>query len=224
MPLLRRRAAVPALRGRGGGAARLVAVALGMTFAAQAGGLVVAARPAASAEPGVYAIDPPLDIVVVPKGRRLPQPAAIRIPRIGVASRLVRLGIDSDGALAVPADYARAGWYAAGARPGERGPAVVVGHVDSTRGPAVFYRLRELRPRDLIEVERADGEVVRFAVTSVRTVRKSQFPTRDVYGPTTGPALRLVTCGGRFDRRNRTYLENVVVFAEAAPRPPQGQS
>lgn len=107
------------------------------------------------------------------------------------------------------------GWFSEGSVPGEAGPAVVVGHVDSWQGPGVFSRLRELRPGDTIDVPRSDGTVARFAVDSVERFEKSAFPTGRVYGPTAGPALRLVTCGGPFDPQTRSYVDNVVVFASA---------
>jgi sortase (surface protein transpeptidase) len=90
---------------------------------------------------------------------------------------------------------------------------VIAGHVDSTTGPAVFYRLRELRPGQRIAVPRADGSVIQFAVTEVRQYAKDAFPTAEVYGPVPEPELRLVTCGGSFDRARGSYRDNVVVFA-----------
>ena len=112
-----------------------------------------------------------------------------------------------------PADPARAGWYAAGVVPGDQGPAVIGGHVDSRSGPGVFFRLRTLRPGDLIDVTRSDGRTVRFPVIAVALYPKDRFPTEAVYGPTSGPELRLVTCGRAFDRSARSYDDNVVVDA-----------
>ena len=112
-----------------------------------------------------------------------------------------------------PHQWDTAGWYAAGTRPGDPGSAVILGHVDSRSGPAVFYRLRELRRGDLVEVVRADGSRVRFTVQRVQEYPKARFPTADVYYPTLTPMLRLVTCGGAFDRNLRHYLDNVIVFA-----------
>jgi len=141
------------------------------------------------------------------------EPVAVDVPLIGVRSELVRLGLDDRGQLAAPADYARAGWFVGGPAPGSIGPAVIAGHVDSTTGPAVFYRLRELRPGQRIAVPRADGSVIQFAVTEVRQYAKDAFPTAEVYGPVPEPELRLVTCGGSFDRARGSYRDNVVVFA-----------
>ena len=141
-------------------------------------------------------------------------PVAVSIPALSVAGPLEELVADADtGELAAPADPARAGWYAAGVVPGDRGPAVIGGHVDSRSGPGVFFRLRTLRPGDLVDVTRSDGRTVRFSVIAVALYPKDRFPTEAVYGPTSGPELRLVTCGGTFDRSARSYDDNVVVDA-----------
>jgi len=142
-------------------------------------------------------------------------PATMTIPSIGVETELERLAVGDDGTLAAPADFARAGWFAEGPSPGERGPAVIVGHVDSRDGPAVFYRLNELGPGDRIEVARTDGTVARFAVTDTAAAPKDAFPTEAVYGPTAGPTLRIITCTGAFDHDARHYLSNLVVYAVA---------
>ena len=142
-------------------------------------------------------------------------PVRVRVPAIGVDSELLRLGTDASGVLVPPADFARAGWFAGGAVPGDVGPAVIAGHVDSADGPAVFARLRDLVPGDEVLVDRADGMTVRFAVTGVGRYPKDDFPTEAVYGPTPRAELRLVTCGGDFDRSRRSYEDNVVVFARA---------
>ncbi|MDN5751557.1 MAG: class F sortase [Pseudonocardia sp.] len=119
-----------------------------------------------------------------------------------------------DGSLEVPRDYALAGWYRPGPTPGEAGPAVVVGHVDSAAdGPAVFFRLGELRPGAEVLVERADGRTAVFAVDRAARYPKDEFPTREVYGPTDHAALRLITCGGDFDAASGHYRDNIVAFA-----------
>lgn len=141
------------------------------------------------------------------------RPVRVRLPSVGVSSRLERLGLDSDGAIETPRHWQRAGWYDGGPRPGDIGAAVILGHVDSTTGPAVFYRLSELRPGDEIRVARADGSVAIFAVDRLEQHRKTQFPTDEVYYPTPQPTLRLVTCGGDFDTQARSYRDNLVVFA-----------
>ncbi|WP_231502959.1 class F sortase [Blastococcus sp. URHD0036] len=164
---------------------------------------------AAGARPG-----PPVVLSAVTT-RAVAEPVRVRVPGIGVDSPLERLGIDGSGALQTPADYDLAGWFTGGPAPGDVGPAVLAGHVDSTRGPAVFWRLRDLVPGDEVFVDRADGTTGRFTVTRVERHPKDAFPTDEVYGPTTGAELRLITCGGDFDRSVRSYRDNVVVFASA---------
>jgi sortase (surface protein transpeptidase) len=149
--------------------------------------------------------------------RATPVPVRLEIPSIGVDTRLQRLGREQNGTVAVPEgarEWEEAGWYEGGTRPGDPGSAVILGHVDSRReGPAVFYRLRELRRGDLIKVVRADGSIVRFAVDRTEQYPKSRFPTDAVYYPTGTPELRLVTCGGEFDTGIHHYKSNVIVFA-----------
>jgi hypothetical protein len=155
----------------------------------------------------------------------LPRPAAtgsgsppvrLAIPAIGVATPLVRLGLEAGGGMQVPADFGRAGWFTEGPAPGQVGPSVIAGHVDSRTGPAVFYRLRELRPGQAILVERADGSRLRFVVEQARSYPKEGFPTAAVFGPVPEAALRLITCGGAFDRARGSYRDNLVVFARLA--------
>jgi sortase (surface protein transpeptidase) len=145
-----------------------------------------------------------------------PPPVRLEIPRIQVRTALQRLGQAPDHTIEVPSRWEVAGWYAAGPRPGDPGSAVILGHVDSTRGPAVFFRLRELRAGDQIQVTRADGSQVRFAVDRISEYDKRRFPTDEVYYPTLKPTLRLVTCGGQFDFAVHHYRSNVIVFATIA--------
>jgi sortase (surface protein transpeptidase) len=145
-----------------------------------------------------------------------PAPARISIPRIHVASRIIRLGRAADGTVEVPSQWEVAGWYALGPRPGDPGSAVILGHVDSKRGPAVFFRLRELRRGDRVDITRADGSTARFVVQRTTTYDKQRFPTDEVYYPTLVPTLRLVTCGGQFDFTTGHYRSNIIVFATLA--------
>ena len=162
----------------------------------------VPAPPEASDTPKVH----------VPRGA----PTRISMPGAGIDAPIVPLGLNSDGTLEVPADFAVAGWYRLGPRPGKPGAAVIVGHVDSTSGPAVFYRLGQLAPGDPVRVSWPSGASVRFRVYAVREFAKRAFPTSLVYGATKGPEIRLITCGGPFDEATGHYLDNVVVFGRLA--------
>jgi hypothetical protein len=141
-------------------------------------------------------------------------PTRVRVAAIGLDSPLETLRLGGDGELEPPRRFEKAGWYAGGTAPGDVGPAVIAGHVDSKAGPAVFYRLRELTAGDRIEVVRG-GAVLRFTVTRTAWYPKSKFPTAQVYGPTPDRQLRLITCGGVFDHRLRSYKDNLVVYAVA---------
>jgi sortase (surface protein transpeptidase) len=134
------------------------------------------------------------------------------IPRLGVSSDLVHLGLDSAGSMEVPGDPAVAGWYALGPTPGELGPAVIAGHVTWNLEPAVFFRLGQLQQGDRVRVVGRDGTTRVFAVRSVRRFSKSRFPTRAVFGSIDYAGLRLITCGGTYDSSSHRYLDNVVVF------------
>ncbi|MEV0715602.1 class F sortase [Asanoa sp. NPDC050611] len=160
----------------------------------------------------------PVEAEVIDPLAALPPPSEVRIPRVAIRSSLVGLDLDSKGELEAPVDYAKAGWYEQGTLPGEPGPAVIAGHVDSYRGPAVFYRLRELRPGDTVEVRRGDTWLP-FRVVATGHYPKDKFPTTRVYGATPGSELRLITCGGEFDRSRRSYRDNVVVYAVDARLP-----
>ena len=144
----------------------------------------------------------------------VPPPVRLRIPAVSVDTPLQRLGRAPDGTVEVPASFAVAGWFADGPRPGQAGPAVLLGHVDSASGPGVFLRLPELAPGAEVWVDRADGSSIDFRVTAVQRVPKADFPTERVYGPTLEPSLRLVTCANSFDRARRSYRDNVIVYAE----------
>jgi LPXTG-site transpeptidase (sortase) family protein len=147
----------------------------------------------------------------------VPRPTALDIPAIGVKTRLIRLGLTAAGTLQVPSSTSVAGWYTGSPRPGETGAAVIAGHIDSYAGPGVFYRLEDLKPGDLVYVQRGHGTLAVFKVTAVRTFLKARFPTAAVYGPVPDPQLRLITCGGTFDPATGHYLSNVIVFASLQP-------
>ncbi len=146
-----------------------------------------------------------------------PNPAVIRIPRLGVEASIIPLGLQDDGSIEIPENPDEAGWWLGGPEPGEIGPAVILGHVDSQEeGPAVFFDLRYMKAGDEIHVDRVDGSTVSYVVDFLESHDKDEFPTDAVYGPTEQPTLRLVTCGGDFDFGVRTYEENVIVFASLA--------
>jgi len=148
-----------------------------------------------------------------PTTLRQVRPTRLTIPDIDVATSLVQLGLNADKTVEVPADPAKAGWYRLGPAPGRPGSAVILGHVDSLEGPAVFARLRTLAPGARVDVEGADGFVARFAVSKVAVYANSDFPATKVYRNGGKPVLTLVTCGGEYDRSQGGYQANVVVTA-----------
>jgi hypothetical protein len=176
------------------------------------GHLPPASAPAAPRQATVAA---PLSV-----GSRAPDelapPTRIRIPRISVAAPVAALQPGGDLNLPAPPDPGVAGWYARSPVPGQMGPAVIVGHLDSYRGPAVFWRLGELRPGDEVVVGRSDGSSSRFLVARAARYARAGFPSADVYGPTPTAELRLITCGGLFNFLTGQYLDNVVVYATGA--------
>jgi hypothetical protein len=141
-------------------------------------------------------------------------PVRLVVPEVGLHAALTGAGLDA-GALVPPADPTLAGWYTASSVPGLPGPAVIAGHVDWGGRPGVFARLHELGVGAEVLVDRADGSTARFTVTRVLHRVKTDFPVEEVYAPTSRPELRLITCGGEFDRALGSYTDNVVVFAEA---------
>jgi hypothetical protein len=155
----------------------------------------------------------PIEAAPPPGAAPVAEPVSLVIPAIGVSTSLVRLGLTSTGALQVPPTTAVAGWYTGSPRPGDVGSSIIAGHIDSYLGPGVFFRLRLLRPGNLVYVREADGRLAVFRVTSVHMYPKDAFPTLAVYGATPTPQLRLITCGGTFDYSTRSYLSNTVVYA-----------
>ncbi|WP_263631633.1 class F sortase [Streptomyces sp. 8L] len=141
-------------------------------------------------------------------------PVKLAVPRMVVEAKVVRLGLDRHGQLGTPpmSRPRLVGWYAGGPSPGEQGTAVIVGHRDTKTGPAVFLNLDALHPGDVLKVTREDRRTAVFTVDSLHTFGRRSFPDKKVYGNTGRPELRLLTCGGRFDRRSG-YTANVVVFA-----------
>jgi len=182
------------------------------------------AEPAASSPPGSAASDAPSS----PAPPATPSPAApapapavgtgaeparVAVPAIELDEPLIGLGIASTGAMEVPVDADEVGWFTGGGRPGGRGPTVIAAHVDSTSGPAVFFRLSELVPGDEVTVTTVEGTAVRYVVDEVVDVPKAEFPTARVFGAQPTDQLRLITCGGVFDPGSGHYDQNRVVFA-----------
>lgn len=168
--------------------------------------------------PGAARAATPVDVPPPPDfGPVLPASAPLTVASAAIGlehTALVPLAVGPDGVLAAPAEYADPGWHVAGPDPGQLGPAVIAGHVDGPDGPAVFHRLAEIRTGDTVDVVRQDGTTATFTVDTVERYAKDQFPTSRVYGNTTDRAeLRLITCGGEFDRSTGHYVDNVVVFA-----------
>ncbi|WP_033293210.1 class F sortase [Amycolatopsis jejuensis] len=152
-----------------------------------------------------------------PSAAALPKsdPVSLDIPRIEAHSSLVPLGLNPDNTVQVPSVSTplQAGWYQFGPTPGEAGPAVVLGHVDGNKQKGIFYRLKEMKPGDDISIARRDGSTAHFVVTKVDQVPKDVFPSDAVYGDTSDAELRLITCGGAFDRGEHSYVDNIIVYA-----------
>jgi sortase (surface protein transpeptidase) len=139
-------------------------------------------------------------------------PIHLAIPKIGVSVRLSVLGLNRKGTVSIPTNFAVPGWYKGDRSPGQKGSAVILGHVDSTNGPAIFYKLDKLGLGNRIDITLRNGKKLVFAVIGIRMFQKTNFPDRLVYGARTYPALQLVTCGGIFDPSTGHYLSNIVVF------------
>jgi LPXTG-site transpeptidase (sortase) family protein len=141
-------------------------------------------------------------------------PVRLRIPAIGVSAPITEVGLNSDDTVQVPPldDHNLAGWYKYGPTPGQKGPSVILGHVDSVTGVSVFFYLKDLRKGDKVYVQLKDGKTATFVVDGLQRVEKTTFPTKDVYGTLSYAGLRLITCGGAFDPTTGHYLENIIVY------------
>lgn len=193
-----------------------------------AGGLLVGLRGQRQSLPGPVltgavpsAAGPPT--TAVPVGVARSTPVTLSIPAIGLTVPLSLLGLNLYGTVQVPTDVQEPGWFDLGPTPGQVGSSVILGHVDSYRGPAVFYKLSTLSPGDMVDVTLTDGVVTQFVVTSVSMYSKTQFPAQAVYGAHGYSALQLVTCGGTFDSQTGHYLSNVVVFTSLVSSAPTTQ-
>jgi hypothetical protein len=162
------------------------------------------------------AAEPLHGVAAVVAHTRTAVPRSLVIRSVRIRSSLQPLGLQADGALESPSQWQRAGWYAGGVVPGQPGPAVIAGHVDSYLGPAVFYRLHDIRRGARVRIAMSDGERLTYVVDAVKRYAKNGFPRFTVYGTTPDPELRLVTCTGRFDEAALSYVDNLVVFAHLA--------
>jgi LPXTG-site transpeptidase (sortase) family protein len=174
--------------------------------------------PARLDAPPPLAAVPTVAPIPVPKtkaAKAKAKPTRIKIPKIKVNARIGSVTVDIKGNLGTPplSKPSLTGWYRFSPVPGEAGPAIINGHVSTTKGPAVFERLRELAKGDQIYVYRSDGKVTRFTVSGIEQVSKSSFPTSRVYGNTNDSQLRLITCGGVFNKDAHSYTDNIVVYA-----------
>jgi hypothetical protein len=199
----------------------LAAVALGILLIHNSVGAPSDAKP--PARPVIAAPAAPVpDAAAAPTSRpgagmTLPraEPTRLIIRSIAVDAPFMPLSIGASGQLdsPPPTDGNLVGWFQKGVTPGEPGAAIVAGHVDTKSGPGVFLYLGSVGPGTLVDVAREDGSVVTFAVDSVESFSKTDFPDDRVYGDTPDPQLRLITCGGEYDKKAKDYKENVVVFA-----------
>lgn len=166
----------------------------------------------------VYSPPAPVSIpaslpTLAPKALQKSEPTELSIPDIGLSTSLTNVGKQPDDTLEVPKDASIPGWYRLSPTPGEIGPSIIVGHVDSPEGPAIFWRLREMKPGQIISMKRKDNTTISFKVTEVLQFEQNNFPTERVYGNTDHSALRLITCGGAYNRLTGSYSHNTVVFA-----------
>ncbi len=149
-----------------------------------------------------------------PKGLSHSEPTHISIPSVGIDSNVMELGRNDDGTMQTPPLFENiTGWYKYSPTPGEIGPSVIVGHIDTYKGPSVFWRLSQIQPGSIVEVTRKDGVVVKFKVEALKQFEQNDFPTAEVYGNLDHAGLRLITCGGTFNRATGHYSQNTVVFA-----------
>jgi LPXTG-site transpeptidase (sortase) family protein len=198
----------------------LTGVAILAATVAAAGTVGFDPRGAAAAS-GTWLAPPPAPPRTPAAGQAWPKapsgpPTWLRIPSIGVSASLQPLTTNPAGQLNPPSNFDDAGWYTGGTAPGDIGPAIIAGHYDSRCCAAVFYKLSQLKAGDIVEVDRG-GQTLRFTVLRKDRYPKADFPTSEVYKPTPDPELRLITCGGVFDKSARSYVDNVVVYAAATP-------
>lgn len=185
----------------------------------------VATEPAATATPApspavsVQVPTVPPAAVTLPTPRpieRTEPPVRLRIPTLGVDAAVQWVGIDADGRMGIPSNYDDVAWYEPGPAPGTPGNSVIAGHLDSTTGPAIFFKLRDLKPGDEIISLTAAGKEYRFVVTTSEVYDADNAPLDRIFGTSVNPRLNLITCDGAFDRSSREYDKRLVVYSELA--------
>ena len=187
-------------------------VAFAVIGAVIGGALVAIIQPQVSIAPSTLV---PSEEMVVQSETKVSKPVRLKIPAVEIDTSFEgSLGLNADQTVEVPDSYEEVGWYEYGPRPGELGPAVVLGHVDSYEGPAVFFRLGQTTIGDIVEIEREDGSVAKFEITEITRREQSDFPTEAVYGDIDHAGLRLITCTGTFNRGQQLYSHNLIVFAK----------
>jgi LPXTG-site transpeptidase (sortase) family protein len=142
-------------------------------------------------------------------------PTQLRIDAINATSSLIPLGLNPDRTITVPpvSNPLQASWYRLGPTPGAAGPAIILGHINGDGKEGIFAHLNQLKPGDQVKVTRQDGKIAIFTVTKLQQVAKSAFPTLAVYGDTQAAELRLITCGGAFDKSKRSYVDSIIAYA-----------
>lgn len=154
--------------------------------------------------------------VVIHANQFLPrsEPIHISVPSVGIDTKIISVGLDSSGSIEMPPlfDWS-AGWYKYSPTPGQLGPSIIVGHVDTYKGVSVFWRLRDIKEGDLVYISRADGKTAKFKVQALKVFDQQDFPTQEIYGNLDYSGLRLITCGGAFNKQTESYTQNTVVYA-----------
>jgi sortase (surface protein transpeptidase) len=190
--------------------AALVMLLIGIGFLISS--LRGASDPSPAALPGLPGHSAPKEAGTIQAATARSVPVSLRIPAMGVSVSLSSLGLNADKTVQVPTKYEEPGWFKLGPTPGQVGSAVILGHVDDKKGPAVFFRLKSLRAGDKVDVSLTNGAVSHFVVKTVETYSKAQFPASKVYASHGYSALQLVTCGGTFDKATGHYESNVVAY------------
>lgn len=141
-------------------------------------------------------------------------PKRIQIPKIGVDEVIEPVGLDTHRDMDIPHDPNNTGWYSLGAKPGERGSAVIDGHLDLADGsPSVFWNLKNLSKGDEIIISGTTGKKYNFFVTDIETYPYNMLPLRQIFAATDTSRLNLITCGGTWDSASKNYSNRIVVYS-----------